>query len=192
MADYCSVANLAMSLIGEDDQIRDPEEDSHAARSVRAVWDDVRRAVLRRGKWNFATLRADIAAQVGGPSSYPYENRFPMPDGFLRLVEVLGPDSIRQSYKFEANAVLADCTGPVYVAYITDVELIGLWDTAFINAFAHRLAYHVADRITGDRGRKADAWTGYLKAVAEAAGVDAKEDPPTVPEEDDWILARVS
>lgn len=191
MADYVSVANLAMSLLGEDDQIRDPDEDSHAARSVRVVWDNVRRAVLRRGKWNFAIRRADIAAQVGGPSSYPYQNRFPVPDEFLRLVEVIGPDAIRQNYCFEGGAVLADDVGPVYISYVADISEVGLWDTTFVNAFAHRLAYQVADRITGDRGRKSDAWSGYRAALSEAAGVDAKEDPPTVPDEDEWILARV-
>jgi hypothetical protein len=194
VADYVTIANLALSKLGEDDQIRDPDQDSHAARSVRAVWDPVRRFVLRKGKFNFAMKRAELAAQAssspGYESSYPFTNRFPVPDGFVRLVEVLGPASVVEAYKYERKAILADSVGPVFIRYVADVAETGDWDDLFVQAFAARLAFQIADRITGDRGRKADAFTEWRLAIKEAAGVDAKEDPPEEPYESSWVTSR--
>jgi hypothetical protein len=124
VADYVTVANLALSKLGEDDQIRDPDQDSHAARSVRAVWGSIRRATL--------------------------------------------------------------------VVFIRDVVEVGNWDDLFVEAFAAHLAFQIADRITGDRGRKSDCWGEYRKRVKDAAGVDAKEDPPENAYESSWVTARGS
>jgi hypothetical protein len=101
VADYVTVANLALSKLGEDDQLRDPDQDSHAARSVLAVWAPVRRAVLRKGNFNFSMTRAELAAQaptsLGYQSPYPFANRFPVPADFVRLVEILDPAEIREN-----------------------------------------------------------------------------------------------
>lgn len=194
MADYVTVANLALSKLGEDDQLRDPDQDSHAARSVRAVWTPVRRAVLRKGNFNFAMARAELAAQaptaLGYRSPYPYTNRFPVPADFVRLVEVLDPAEIREHYNFERKAILANTDGPVFVRYVGDVEDVGDWDDLFVEAFAARLAYQIADRITGDRGRKADCWNEWRDAIGKAGGVDAKEDPPIDAYDSSWVTAR--
>lgn len=189
MADYVSAANAALSLLGEDDQLRDPNEDSHAARSVRAVWDIVRKAVLRDHPWNFAIKRIDLAA-VPNVVTYPRQSAFRRPDGFLRLLEVLDPACARDRFNNEGAYILADTAGPLWIRYVGDVPDPGNWDDLFVAAFAARLAFQIADRITGDRGRKADAWSTYEAALASAKGVDAKEDPPVVPEESDWVTAR--
>lgn len=194
MADYVTVANLALSKLGEDDQLRDPDQDSHAARSVRAVWDPMRRAVFRKGKFNCSMTRAELAAQapasLGYRSPYPFANRFPVPADFLRLVEVLDPADVRESYKFERKAILADTAGPVFIRYVADIVEVGDWDDLFVQAFAARLAFQIADRITGDRGRKADCWAEYKAAIGDAAGVDAKEDPPEEAYDSSWVTAR--
>jgi hypothetical protein len=110
-----------------------------------------------------------------------------VPADFLRLVEVLDPAEIRETYKFERKAILADTDGPVFIRYVADVEEVGDWDDLFVQAFAARLAFQIADRITGDRGRKADCWAEYKAAIADAGGVDAKEDPPVEPYDSSWV-----
>lgn len=196
MADKTSVANLALSKLGEDDQLTNVDiDDSHCGRSIRAVFDTMRQAVLRQGKFNFSLSRAELVAQnpnsvPAPPSSYPYDNRFPLPAGFLRLVEVIAPCSVVDDYKMERGAILANSEGPVHILYVADVVETGLWDPLFVEAFASRLAFQVADRITGDRGRKADCWQQYRDAMREASGVDAKEDPPTETPDSDWVTSR--
>lgn len=189
MADWVTIANLALSLCGEDDQIRDPDQDSHAARSVRAVWAEVRRDVIRDHPWNFAMTRAGLAA-VDGVVTYPWDAAFPLPEDCLRFLEVLDPAGCRDTFANEGGRILADTAGPLYIRYVRDVEETGLWDALFVSAFAARLAFQIADRITGDRGRKSDAWGAYRAALAKAKGVDAKENPPVEGVESSWIEAR--
>lgn len=194
MADIPTIANLAMQKLGEEDQLTSLDEDRTAARAMRVVWDSMRRMVLRRGKFNFSIRRRELAAQaIISPtwsSPYPYSNRFPMAANFLRLIEIIEPAAIVANYKLEGGAVLADTDGPVWVRVVEDIADTTQWDDLFVEAFAFRLAFQVADRITGDRGRKADCWAGYSKAISLAAGVDAKEDPPEPFVDSSWIEAR--
>ncbi len=194
MADRASVSNLAMQLLGEDDQLIDPDEDTHAARTIRAVWDMVRRATLREGEFNFSIIRASLPsdATLTADELWPYSFGFPLPDGFIRLLEVLEPQSIIDAYEIEKGRIVANTSGPVRIRCVVDVVETGRWDDSFVNAFAHRLAYQTAERITGDRSRKADCWAGYRQAIGKAVNVDATENPPVVPFEDDWITARWS
>lgn len=189
MADYVTVANYSLSLLGENDQIRDPDEDSHAARTIRAAWDVVRQAVLRDALFNFSISRDELAA-VAGAVPYPFQSAFALPDGFLRLIEILDPACTRDTYSLEGGRILADTAGPLYIRCVKDVTDVGLWDALFVDAFAKRLAFQVGDRITGDRGRKNDAWAAYRAAIGPAKHADAMENPPIVPDEDPWIMAR--
>lgn len=189
MADYVTIANLALSKIGEDDQIRDPDQDSHAARTVRAVWDQIRRAVLRAHPWNFALKRFECAARTGAVP-HPWENAFPLPSDCVRLIEVLDPASVRDTYELEGRELLADTAGPVFIRYVSDITETALWDDLFVEAFACRLAFQIADRITGDRGRKDDCWQAYRFALREAKGTDARENPPIPFPDSSWVTAR--
>jgi hypothetical protein len=194
VAGYVQVANLALQKIGADDQLTDPSDPTPAAQAIAAAWEPIRRAVLRKGKFNFSLTRAELTAQAssspGYRTPYPFEYRFPLPSDFLRFVEVLGPSSVIDRYKLERGAVLADSIGPVFVRYVADVEDAAEWDDLFVEAFAARLAFQVADRVTGDRGRKSDCWAEYRAAIRETAGVDAKEDPPEEAQDSSWITAR--
>jgi hypothetical protein len=104
---------------------------------------------------------------------------------------VLGPADVVETYRFERKAVLANSDGPVWIRYVADITATGDWDDAFVQAFAARLAFQIADRITGDRGRKADAFAEWKKAIKDAAGVDAKEDPPEDAYDSSWVTARL-
>lgn len=190
MADIVSISNLTLSLLG-DDQIRDPDEATHAARTVKAPWDLVRQTVLREGEFNFSIKRAELpSVAVAVPYGYSYS--YALPTGFIRLLEILDPPFDRDSYSLEGGKILADTAGPLYIRYVEDVPEVGRWDSLFVTAFAHRLAYTIAERITADRARKADCWQGYRQAIKEAIGADAVENPPVEQEESSWVEARYS
>lgn len=189
MADYVTIANLALSLLGENDQLRDPDQDGHAARSVRAVWWQVRRAVLRDHPWNFAMARHMLPASA---TIVPigWDRAFPLPDNCVRLVEILSPAISVADYALEGGAILCDAPGPLGVRCVMDVEETSRWDDLFVDAFAAKLAWQIADRITGDRGRRQDMERAYMAALNRAKGVDAKENPPIEAEDGSWITAR--
>lgn len=187
MASFVTIANLAASKLGEDDQLADRDDDTHLGRSVRAVWDEVRRASLRDHPWNFAIARDRLSA-TAGVDAYPFTSAFRLPADCVRLLDVNGWS--RDRYQLEGRSVMADAAGPLPVRYVADVEEPALWDDLFVEAFACRLAYQIADRITGDRGRKADAWAAYQVALSQAKRVDARENPGVQWAASGWELAR--
>jgi hypothetical protein len=194
VADRTSVSNLALGKMGESYRLTDYNEDSHPARTIRAVFDAVRKATLRRGKFNFSLKRFELTAQASTDPNYetpyPYANRFPLPAESLRMVEVLGPSEIVENYRIEGGAVLADTDGPVWVKCVVDKPEPGAWDELFVQAAAAGLAYEIADPLSGDRGRKSDCWAEFQKRTKDAGGVDAKEDPPEEPYDSSWVSAR--
>lgn len=197
MADKTQVANLALQKLGEDDQLTNVDtDDGTSPRAIRAAFDICRRATLRKGKFNFSLVTVELTAGnpdaiPAPPSAFPYENRFPLPAGCLRVVEVLdAAGKLVTDYRVRGGAIVTNAESPIYLEHVVDVPEAGLWDDLFVEAFASRLAFQVADRVTGDRGRKADCWQQFLAAMKAAAGVDAKEDPPTETPDSEWIEAR--
>lgn len=189
MADFVTIANLAASMIGEDDQLSSPDDSTHLSRSVRAVWDLERRAALRDHSWNFAMRRAALAAQALAIAPDPWGYSYPLPADCVRLIEVLG--YARTDYQLEGRAVLADAAGPLKIRYIADITESALWDDLFVKAFACRLAHAITDRITGEPVRKDVAWRNYVLALREAKRVDARENPQVAFEPTGWETARL-
>lgn len=189
MADYVSIVNLAASKLGEDDQLRSPEDDTHLGRTVAAVWDQVRQDVIRDHIWNFAVRRKGLAAEALDAVPYPWLSSFPLPADCLRLVEVLSCSSRRQ-YQLEGGSILCNQAGPLYVRYLIDVPEPAKWDASFTGAFAAYLAFQIADRITGDLSRKDAAWADYQAKLVRAKRIDAMENPPVPFEATEWETAR--
>ncbi len=194
--DQVTIANLATGFFGEDDQIRSLDEDSKPARTVRAVWDELRRFVLSKGEWDFATRTLELSprpAHVDWPV-YGYRYAFKLPSSMRRFIAVLEPDFIVQSaYRIQAGRqgpeILAD-SAALTVRFVDDVTECAYWSDGFVEAFAMRLAWQIADRLSGDKQRKQQALDAYETALRRAKGVDAKQNPPRRQTEGEWTRAR--
>lgn len=192
MTDYVTIANLAASMVGEGDQMRSPDDDTHIGRTVRAVFTAMRRAAIRDHSWNFAMRRKGLAAQVlsdGVP--FPWAYSCPMPAESLRLIEVLNASG-KGDYQYEGGAILTSIAPPIYVRYLIDVEEPALWDELFVQAFAARLAYQIGPRLAGSSYDKTSGWRLYQQQLSAAKGRDALENPPVAPELTEWELSRLS
>lgn len=198
MFSITDVANLTLQKIGAEDVSVEPGQDSHATRTLFAVWDMIRAACIRghgkhQPKWNFALRSTAIAARpitAANPLPYGWSAAFPRPDACVRLI---GPDQDahgKQRWKVVGDEILTDFNGPLYLWYLVDVPETAKWDALFVETFAARLGFQVADRLTGDLSRKEQCWREFEANLASAAGVDAREDPPVEHEESDWVLAR--
>lgn len=188
MTDFVTIANLAASALGEDDQLRSPDDDTHLSRTVQAVWDLERRAAIRDHSWNFASARAELPVDVAGPAPYPFAFAYREPTDSLRLIEVLGHR--RTDYAKEGRHILSGAAAPLRIRYLRDVDEPALWDDLFVKAFAMRVAWQIADRITGDPNRVQLAERKYRDALAEAKRADALENPPVAHVATGWELAR--
>lgn len=190
------IANLATGFFGEDDQIREPNEDSKPARSVRAVWRKVRRFVLTKANWSHALRRQNLSARTAS-DEFPlidFEYAFPLPADFVRLVKIIEPRAARDSYSLErgpkGREILTNYAGPLQIQYVSDVEDPALWSEEYTEVFAMRLAYQVADRLSGSARRKEDARVAYMKALRDAMGGDARQQAPREHGSTPWNEAR--
>ena len=188
MADYVTIANMAASLIGEDDQISTPNDDTHIGRTIRAVWDLCRRAAIRDHSWNCFMARAELASEVLASVPYPWAASFPLPPDNVRLIEVLNLSG--NNYQLEGNAILCDSIGPVYVRYLRDIPETAAWDDLFAVAFARRIAVQIGTRIAGSSYSRKEGWQLYQDALDQAKRVDARENPPIQNDMTDWEMAR--
>jgi hypothetical protein len=188
MADYVTIANMAASLIGEDDQIMSPGDDTHIGRTIAAVWALCRQAAIRDHMWNFAMARKGLAAEALDDVPYPWAHSFPLPAECLRLVEVLNLSD--NDYQLEGRSILCNSIGPVYIRFLQDIEEPALWDDLFAVAFSRRLAVQIGTRIAGSSYDRQAGWQYYQDALSQAKRVDARENPAVVPEWTGWETAR--
>lgn len=189
MADFVTIANLAASALGEDDQLRSPDDDTHLSRSVRAVWDVERQAAIRDHVWKFATRRVRLPVRADYPDDpWPFAFAYRLPADSLRLVAL--PGLARDAWSVHGDHVVTSRAGPLPIVYLRDVTEPALWDSLFVKAFAMRVAWQIADRITGDTARVALAERKYRAALTDAKRVDTLERPPEPVEASGWELAR--
>lgn len=188
MAAKVEIYNLVGELIGTEARVTDPAEDRPLARNITAVWDLQRRSTLRDGSWNFA-IRRDALASLATAPPYPYAYGFRIPADALRVLEVLTPEA-RSDYALEGRNLLCNVGGPLYVRCLIDIAEPALWDDAFADCFAKRIAFTIGTRIAGSAYNPQDGWQAYRQALSDAKSVDARENPPLEQEESDWVLAR--
>lgn len=191
------IANIATGFFGEDDQIRSPDEDSKPARSVRAAWTKVRKFVRSKSNWSCGKRRSQIGARTANtqfPVLAPYSNAFPLPTGFAKLVQILEPSAVVDDYQIlrgpSGREIHCDHAGALTIEWCEDVKDWALWSTEFTEAFAMRLAWQIADRLSGDKRRKEQAQEAYEKALSEGRGSDARQQPPQRHVMSDWRAAR--
>lgn len=189
MSDYVTIANMAAARIGTETRISSPTDNRFVARTIAAVWDIQRQAAIRDGAWNFAGRRAELAA-VSDPDRtvYPWANAFPMPAGYLRLIEVL--ELARDDFHYEDGVILSNSGGPLFIRYLRDVPEPEKWDAGFAESFALRLAFRCGRRIAGSAFDQDQCWAEYRQSLSAAKRVDARENPTIAQEESSWITAR--
>jgi hypothetical protein len=191
MATETEIANAAAIRMGSGVRLTSLNDDKKAAKVMSEVWATERRATLREGSFNFSMKRVALAQLDldAGEVIYPYSAAFGLPDGFLRLIEILDPVA-RTDYQLESGKILANVAGPLYARCIVDVPEMSFWDDAAAAAFALRLAWKCGRDIAGSSFDQDGCGAEYRACIAPAKHVDAMENPPIPQEESDWVLAR--
>lgn len=193
MADQTSVANLALMFIGSETRLLSIDDEKDAARSLKAVWDIERQAVIRSNAWNWAMRRAALAAlQV--EVLPPFTHAFRLPAEALRLIEVYSPSGrdTASDYQLEGRNILTARSGPLYVRCLMDVPEIAEWDPLAATHFAGRLALTCGARIAGSAFDRDLTLQRYREATSDAKSADALENPPIEQLESSWVTARAN
>jgi len=193
-----SICNAALSKLGAE-PIEALTDNNNRGRTVNGRYAAVRDAELRRRRWRFSIARTSIPALASAPDS-DYARQFPVPNDFIRLIEGGDIYSLvdlndyrgRESalYSLEGGRILTDLGDPLSIRYIKRVTDTNLFDSAFTEALAARLAYEICKKITGNDSEKETCMIDYRMAIKEATRANALEVATQHIGDDTWIFAR--
>jgi len=190
-----SICNLALQKNGSG-RIVSLTEDSPQARECNACYEAMRDLELRKHRWAFAIKRAALAADATAPAFGPV-NYFTLPSDFLRLLE---PDEATNfntlDWRIESNAVGAKAiatndSAPLEIRYVWRVVDPTVFDAAFVEALACRIASQTCEKLTQSNAKKAGVQEEYKDAIREARRTNAIEGVSAESPIDTWITARL-
>ena len=177
--DKIEIINMALARIGVG-SIERMDESSEAARQTQAFYEHVRRTVLRKYPWSFASRRAELALLEEEPVAYQYAYR--QPSDALYIRRLYKKDS-KKPWDKRHYKCTSDKEGRIIytnepfaqVEYTADISDTSLFDDTFIEAMSWKLAAEVAFALTGKSELAANAIQGYNAYFTEAVGEDAAE-----------------
>lgn len=194
-----AIANLALTKVNGKRIISfaDPNE---SARTVSAIYEAKRDDELRRARWRFAKRRVTLPALAAAPP-FGYGIAYQLPADCLR-VDVVGPYLVGDNladyrtwdsrpYVIEGRSILTDLPAPLRLEYGARVVDPTQFDSCFVEALACRIAYEIAEAITGSASKKGQCFEEYTAAISTARNANAIEMPPATLADNAWMLSRL-
>lgn len=197
MTSEVSIANRVCTLLGADTIIA-LTDDNNRARTINANYASIRDAELARRRWRFAIRRASLAALADKPDS-DYARQFQVPNDFLKLIEggdlTSGPDfgDYHRSvalWSREGDRILTNLGAPLHIRYIARITDSSLFDAAFAESLAARIADECCERLTQSDSKRQICMAAYKRAVLEAVKANALEVAPESMAEGEWLAVR--
>lgn len=185
MASKTSIANRALSKLGQPRVSNVETTNTKAARTINGMWDNIRDAMLEEYPWNFAIKQTNLAPDATN-DSWEYDKAYTMPSDFLSLMRIKdSPD-----YCFQNKKIYTDESNLIYIEYISQVTNTGDWPLMFAEAMASRLAYESSEEITTSNTKRDILFREAQQTLAIAKQKDSMENPIRNFEQDDWLDAR--
>ena len=170
------VANIALTNLGEA-TISDIQTDNNErARLLNNRFDDIRDSVLRSHPWNVTVRRSVLSAYTSTPAwGYKYAFTFPT-DATTgeTCLRVLGLQDHTTPYRIEGNEILTDAStlNVKWQARVTDLSTL---DSVLRNVMGLRVAWELAEPLTGKTALKDEMFKKYSLSLQEARSLDAQE-----------------
>ncbi len=179
MATKEQVVNLALTRLG----VRTVTADElttlavEPARRVAAIWDMIRQAVLRDHDWGFASRNVALALDSTVTPGWTYTYRYPADCMCARALmdELQSTQSPFAKVDAGDHVAIACNVANATLRYTADVIDVALWDAAYVDAFAWRLASELAKALAGDDAKMASMIQAYMLALSRASVADARE-----------------
>lgn len=189
LGEYSEVAicNLALQEIGRGMMITALDENTQAARACRLRYPYARDAVLRGYDWNFATARAELAANTTAPA-FEFAHAYDLPTDCLRVRAVF--DGEADDWKVEGRQIITDLGDPIQIKYTVRVTDPAQFDPLFVAALAARVAADVAISLSESTAKAQGLWQLYIGKLQEAWKNDAQEGQPDALPAGSWLGAR--
>ncbi len=188
------ICNIALARIGVA-PIESMDEASEAARACNQYYDFVRRNVLRKYPWTFATRRVTLAQIDVTPPDYKFAYRYPSDALALRKMYNQNYCGLPEKNQYK---ILSDTEGKtIYtdieaanIEYTADIDDVSLFDDEFIEALGWKLAAEIAFMLTGHMEIAQNCVQAYNAYFTEAAADNAQEENVHDAQLDRLALAR--
>lgn len=173
-------------------------EDSEPAERANAVYESIRDEVLRAYAWGFAGKIATLS-QIAGETVPGWDYLYAYPASCLRIRRIFADSESEEPETCAFREILSPASGqravaasvsPAYAEYTLRVTDSTLYDPAFVEALALRLAAVLAHSLTGDKNLGPLLQNLYVGAVSEAKRLDALERKRTDVSESSFHQAR--
>lgn len=169
-----TICSAALIKLG-DKPITALTDDSERALIVSALYDDVRRSVIRAHPWNATTKRHGPMAPLAEAPAFGFQCQFELPPDCIRVFATdLG---VSYPFKIEGRKLLID-SNVVSILYAFDEEDPVQWDALLVEAVTARLAAEAAVPVTGNQRLAEQMWTLFASKMREATGTDGQEGTP--------------
>lgn len=146
--------------------------------------DVVRRKVLRKHPWNFATKRALLTALAVDVPFGDWDNWYNLPSDFIRFAGI-GEFLTQSAYhQIEDNKILIKeagfdlSNGALPLRYVYDHSDFPKWDPLAFGCYVLELAMSFSGKITGKNSYRKDIESELSRAYPEAFAVDGQDVPP--------------
>ena len=200
MSTDLEVCNRCLAILGEP-PVTSLSDPSKAARTVNASYAPLRDALLRAYRWKFAMKRVELAADTDAPV-FGFDYAYTLPSDFLRLDFINDAmvwfatgaeyrDFNEGAYAVEGGKILTDLSAPLQVRYVSRADA-ALFDPAFVEALAARMASSLAIAITQSESKKNEARKDFMEAIRVAVQSNAIETPPQQMPDNEWMMSRLA
>jgi hypothetical protein len=149
-------------------------------------YERLRDAELRKNRWKFAIKRAVLSPDGTPPTGNDYSVRYALPADFLRFIKL----EETSDYRIENGFILCNVSDTLNLRYVFRVTVVNEMDDLFRDALACRIALEFCDRLTQKRAKRQEVIGEYTAFMAQAANVDAIENPPEQQTESTLISVR--
>jgi hypothetical protein len=168
-----SICSNALIKLG-DDPITSLTDNTVRARHCNRLFTPTRQAVLRDAVWTDSRKRARLAQLSEEPAWPEYAYMYALPADYMRMVKT-SLDEYGTPYVIEGRTLLTD-EAEVYILYIYDNEDVASYDAGHVDALTARMAFELAEPITGKKSSGDKAAAEYEVKKRDAKAVDGQED----------------
>jgi hypothetical protein len=131
-------------------------------------------------------LMLNIGTSVSASASI-----FRRPAGFLREARLTPLLRVRRPDHEEFGDYFSSTDGPVITMnFCADITKVKRMDAMFCEGLAAHMGIEACEPLTQSRGKIADIVSKYKQYMSDARAVNAIEQGPEEPDEDDWITIR--
>ena len=189
------ICNLALNFLGKG-MIKSLSENNELSRTCKLHYDRYRKILLKDYNWEFAqrTMKLTPIAEDYGDSVKGWKYVYEYPEECLQVLKVYNGDENKKDdhrekfsvqcvdYRLGTKVICCDIED-AYMDYVADETDCNYFSEEFIEAFAHYLAYGMAQALTGSEG-KAQTELQYMQTAlyqAKLRTAREREHKPSLP-----------